>query len=96
MIQWCYEIQYDDKIITLDNIKNSFTKSGISFPMNGSKDEELKFLDDNEIYHGNTNKNKNKIIINNINEEQLNELNKYKNSINEQIQNNDMDNNNEF
>ena len=70
MIQWCYEITYDDKIITLENIKNSFTKSGISFPlMDGSRDE-FKYLDDNEIYHGNTNKNK--IIINNISEEQLN------------------------
>ena len=37
MIQWCDEITYDNKIITLDNIKNSFTKFGISFPRDGWK-----------------------------------------------------------
>ena len=73
MIQWCYEIWYDDNIIINDNIKNSFTKSGISFLMDGSKDDQFKFPDDEKISHGSNNKNKNLKLNNNnyiINEEE--------------------------
>ena len=73
MIQWCYEIWYDDNIIKLENIKNSFTKSGISFPMDGSKDDDFVFPDDTEIKHNNIKNYKN--IINNSNKEEYNELN---------------------
>ena len=67
MIQWCYEIWYDDNIITSNNIKNSFTKSSISFPMDGSKDDQFKFPDDEEISHEPNNKNL-KLNNNNSNE----------------------------
>ena len=39
-----------ESIITIDNIKNSFDKSGISFPMDGSKDKAFIFPSENEIY----------------------------------------------
>ena len=73
MIQWCYEIWYDDNIITSDNIKNSFTKSGISFSMDGSKDAQFKFPDDEELSHGPNNKNKNLKLNNNNYDEITNE-----------------------
>ena len=73
MIQWCYEIWYDDNIITSDNIKNSFTKTGISFPMDGSKNDQFKFPDDEEISPGYNNKNKNLKLNNNNYDEITNE-----------------------
>jgi len=68
MIQWYYEIWYDDNIIKLETIKNSFIKLGISFPMNGSKNDEFIFPDDTEIKHSNI-KNYKNIINNSINVE---------------------------
>ena len=43
MIQWCYEIWYDDNIIQLETC---FTKSDISFSIDESKDNKLDFPDE--------------------------------------------------
>ena len=72
LIQLCYEIWYDNDIIKLETIKNSFTKAGISFPMDGSKDDDFVFPEETEIKHSNIKKNKN--IINNSIKEEHNEL----------------------
>ena len=62
LIQWCYEIWYDNDIIKLETTKNSFTKEGISFPMDGSKEDDFVFPEETEIKHSNIKKNKNIII----------------------------------